>query len=831
MTRIIIFFLFITHSLNTVFAQSSSADIYKDIKKFGVLANVLYVAAHPDDENTRMISYMSNHLHARTTYLSMTRGDGGQNLIGSEIREMLGMIRTHELLEARKIDGGHQLFTRANDFGYSKTPAETFKIWDREAVLSDVVYAIRKTKPDLIINRFNTDTSRPNHGHHTASAILSVEAFDLASDPNAFPEQLKTVDTWQPRRVFFNTSYFFYGSREAFDKADKSRMIAVDIGSFDQITGESNSEIAGRSRSLHKSQGFGSAETRGESLDYLDLIKDAKGDIPKSVFEGIDITWNRIEGGTAIGAKVKELESTFNFTDPSASLPLLLEIHRMISGLPASYWKSVKLEECNNLIKECLGLFVEARTDKFKLSPEQKTALTLEVINRSNENVVLQKVQVQAQDTAYRFNETLKFNQVFLKDITIVVPDKLSIPYWLDQTPTEGMYVVLDQTKRGLPSDPPVINATFDFLIEGIPFSYEVPVVFRTVDPAQGEIYRPLSVIPPVTIAFDDSYLMFRQGEPRNINLELTATQDSVNGFVQLQIPEAGWTVSPDKIDFSFARAGESISSMCTITPPAKDALSSLKPEIHIGDQTYHHKITTLDYDHIPYMSVVRDATVPVRSLDIRITDRPIAYIEGAGDDVDKALAQIGYDVDVITPSSISASQLSKYQVVILGVRAFNTIEELSYKNKILFDWVNAGGTLIVQYNVFRGLVTDQIAPFPLTLSRDRVTEETGYYKILEPEHSALTFPNKIGPADFEGWVQERGLYYPNQWDDAFTALLEMNDTGESPMKGSLLVAPYGKGYYVYSGLSWFRHLPAGIPGAYRLLSNLISLGYKNNKS
>ncbi len=823
--------LLVFFSGKSLFSQASSVEIYKDIKKFGVLANVLYVAAHPDDENTRLISFSANHLSARTTYLSMTRGDGGQNLIGHEIRDMLGMIRTHELLEARKIDGGHQLFTRANDFGYSKTAAETFNIWNRDEVLSDVVWAIRKVKPDVIINRFNTDTLRPNHGHHTASAILAVDAFDLANDPKAFPEQLNYVDPWQPRRIFFNTSWWFYGSRENFDKADKSKMINIDIGSFDQVTGESNSEIAGRSRSMHKSQGFGSAETRGESPDYLDLIKDANGEIPKSIFDGIDVSWNRIPGGSAIGIKVDALERSFDFKDPSKSIPQLMALYKSIQALPDSYWKRIKVEECEALIKNCLGLFLEARTNKFIVSPGQELLINLEVINRSKINVVMSDVYVTGIDSILSFNELLKYNQVLLKEFPITIPEKLSIPYWLSDTPTEGLYNVSNQQKRGLPADPPPIVANAKFLIEGEPFTFEVPVSYRIIDPAEGEIYKPLSITPPVAIDFEDQFLIFNKSQERVIHMTLTAIQDSVTGFLNLKSPGSGWKIIPERIPFSLTNSGESIATSCLITAPDNLSNTTLQPIIEIGDLKFHHKAEKIDYNHLPYMSIVRDATVQLRSIDIKIMKRPIAYIQGAGDDVAGGLRQIGFDVDEIDPTQISSAFLNKYQVVILGVRAFNTIESLAYKNKILFDWVKSGGTLIVQYNVNRGLVTEEIAPFPLTLSRDRITEENSPVTILSTEHPVFRFPNKIETTDFDGWVQERGLYFPNQWDAQFTPLLEMNDTNEKPTKGALLVSPYGEGFYIYSGLSWFRHMPAGVPGAYRLLSNLIALGYKNSKS
>lgn len=827
---IVSIFLIVFTNSSVLSSQSSSADIYKDIKKFGVLANVLYVAAHPDDENTRMISYLNNHLSARTTYLSLTRGDGGQNLIGPEIREMLGIIRTHELLEARKIDGGFQMFTRANDFGYSKTAAETFKIWGRNEVLSDVVWAIRKVQPDVIINRFNTDTIRPNHGHHTASAILSVEAFDLAADASSYPEQLQYVSTWQPRRIFLNTTSWWYKSIEEWNKVDKSKMVVLDIGSYDEVSGESNSEIAGRSRSMHKSQGFGSAEIRGESLDYLDLIKDTEGFVPDQIFEGIDITWNRVPGGSRIAEKAILLETTFDFKDPARSVPLLLDIYKSILLLPDSFWKTIKLEECKKLIKDCLGLFVELRTSQFQSSPGTTIPATLEVINRSDVLVTLNKL-IPPGDSIRNFSLPLANNKGFLKDVVLQTPDSISVPYWLKENPTEGLYNVSHQWLRGLAADPPSMTAVVELDIAGQLINFEAPVQYRIIDPAQGEIYKPIYITPPVTVNPESDVLVFSKGQERLISLTLAAVNDSIAGTLQIRIDEPGWTVTPQQIPWSFSNAGESVAVAFTISPPEHASSATLHPELVVGEQTFHHTVIPIDYDHLPYMSIVKDATVHLKSLDIKLIPRPIAYIEGAGDDVDEALSQLGFNVEMINPASISPALLNKYQVIILGVRAFNTVQELSYKNKILFDWVKAGGTLIVQYNTNRGLVTNDIAPFPLTLSRDRVTEESAPVTFIAPDHIAMNTPNKLTKDDFKNWVQERGLYFPSQWSEQFTPLFEMNDTGEAPSKGSLLIAPYGEGYYVYTGLSFFRHLPAGVPGSYRLLSNLISLGYKINKS
>ncbi len=653
----------------------------------------------------------------------------------------------------------------------------------------------------------------------------------LLHDASKFPEQLKYVEPWQPRRIFFNTSWFFYGSKENFDKVDKSNMMSIDIGAYDEITGESNSEIAGRSRSMHKSQGFGSAETRGESQDYLDLIKDTKGIVPKDVFDGIDITWNRVAGGAPIGVKVNKLAESFDFKSPETSIPLLLDIYKSIQGLPDSYWKKIKLGECESLIKNCLGLFAEARTDKYKVSPGMVIPVTLEIINRSKADVTLSAIEYSGNDSTYSFNAPLAYNQVFNKDMKITIPDQLSIPYWLVESPGVGMYNVPEQAKRGSPFNPPAVSATIHLTVSGTTLQFNVPVIYENVDPAQGEIFRPLYITPPVAVQFDEDVLVFSKGNERTLNVTLTAIQDSVKGFLKLKIPDAGWKVSPESIPFSFSKSGETNTVTCNIIPPNGETESSLRPEIIIGDKSYHHKVTTINYEHLPYMSIVRDATVKLKSIDLKVIPRPIAYIEGAGDEVVQGLRQIGYKVDVIDPATISPDLLSKYQVVILGIRAYNTVEALAYKNKTLFDWVEKGGTMIVQYNTNRDLVTNDIAPYPLNLSRNRVTEENSPVTILDPKLDVFNFPNKINATDFEGWVQERGLYFPDKWDDHFTPLLEMKDTGEDSTKGSLLMAGYGAGYYVYSGLSWFRHLPAGVPGSYRLLSNIISLGYKNGKS
>lgn len=434
-------------------------------------------------------------------------------------------------------------------------------------------------------------------------------------------------------------------------------------------------------------------------------------------------------------------------------------------------------------------------------------------------------------DTAYTDISKLLYNQVFIKELTLTTPQKLSIPYWLENNPTDGMYVVDDQQMRGIPTSDPSITALVNVTIGGQAFIFTTPVIFKTVDPAEGEITRPLSVIPPVTVVADNEVLMFKEGQPRKIQLTLAAAEDNVSGELMLKTTNPEWKVSPETVSWSFEKAGETKTILCTVTPPNNSSTADLLPQIKTGDHSYHHKITTIDYDHLPYMSVVTDGTIHLQSMDIVTTARSIAYIAGAGDDVPASLRQLDYNIDERNVTELTSDLLSKYQVIILGIRAFNTVEDLAHKNKILFDWVRSGGTLIVQYNVSRGLVTEEIAPYALTLSRDRITEENSLVTIIDPTHEVLNFPNKINASDFDGWTQERGLYFPNAWDSAFTPILEMKDTGGTPTQGALLVAQYGEGYYVYSGLSWFRHLPAGNPGPYRLLSNLIALGSKKSKS
>ncbi len=807
---------------NFNFAQApkkpSSAEIYESIQKLNFLGSVLYVAAHPDDENTHLISWFANDVHARTAYISLTRGDGGQNLIGSELRELLGVIRTQELLQARRIDGGEQFFTRANDFGFSKHPEETFEIWDKEQVLSDLVYVIRKFQPDVIINRFDHRTPGSTHGHHTASAILSVEAFDLAGNSSRFPEQLKSVSAWQPKRLFWNQSWFFYGSQEKFDKADKTNLFVMDIGSYYPTLGWSNSEIAAKSRSQHSSQGFGATAVRGASMEYLESIK---GGMPeKDVFEGIDTSWNRVKSGKEIGEILAKVEREFDFKDPSKSVPELVKAYQLIQNLEDGHWKKIKTEEIKNVIYHCSGLFLEAVAKLPYAIPGESVELKIEAINRSNLEMKINQIQLE------KVNQELKNNRIYKSEQKIAIPldSEFTSPYWLKDKGSLGMYKVADAELIGLPELPQSNVLNFNLNIAGQDFLFQKPIVYKYNDPAKGETYKPFAIVPKASVNVEEKVLIFGDENAQRIPVKVKSFTENLKGDLSLKAPE-GWKISPENQEISLNAKGEEKTFWFEVNPPKNQSEGELIPQLKVGIGTYENQLIEINYDHIPEQKVLLPGSAKLVKIDIEKKGEKIGYIIGAGDSVPENLRQIGYEVEIISPQNITKENLQRFDAVVLGIRAFNVINELTFKNKILFEYVKNGGNMVVQYNTSRDVLTEEIAPFELQLSRERVTDENSEVKFLDKNHPVLNSPNKITEKDFEGWVQERGLYFPDKWSKEFEPVLSMHDKGESPMKGSVLVAKYGKGYYVYTGLSFFRELPEGVPGAYRLLANILSLG------
>ncbi|MDU8887198.1 PIG-L family deacetylase [Yeosuana sp. MJ-SS3] len=824
-----------TLSLAVISAQQpkkpNTSDIYESIKKLNFLGSVMYVAAHPDDENTRLISYFSNEVKARTAYLAITRGDGGQNLIGPEISEELGVIRTQELLAARRVDGGEQRFTRANDFGFSKHPDETLKIWNKNDVLNDVVLYVRTFKPDVIINRFDHRTPGTTHGHHTSSAMLSVEAFDLASNRNIFPEQLKVVDTWQPKRVFFNTTWWFYGSPENFEKADKSNMLYFDTGVYYPQKGLSNNELAAIASSQHLSQGFGRTTTRGTEKEYIELIK---GDFPadgQNPFYGIDTSWSRIKGGQAIGNILYDVEENFNFKDPSVHIPNLIEAYKLINQIEDIHWKEIKLKELKSIIEACAGLYLEVSANEPTLAPRSHVNVGVEVVNRSNSKINLKSVSISLIGSVENPNIKLENNIKHNYELSGTIPNdtKPSSPYWLNKKGTLGMYKVEDKSLIGLPESPRPLQVHFILDFDGYSIPFSKDVVYRYSKPDKGELYRPFEIIPEASAKISEKVIIFENDKQKNIQVLVKAGKDSLHGFVQIAHPN-DWTVFPEKQEFEIVNKDQEKTLEFTIIPPKNQSEGLLTPMVHVEDNIYTRKLVEIDYEHIPFQTVLIPSESKVVRLNIQKRGENIAYVEGAGDVLPESLEQIGYHVAILKPEDINPETLSRFDAVVVGIRAYNTIDELKHKQSILFDFVEKGGNMIVQYNTNFRLNVDEIAPYDLKLSRDRVTEEDAEVRLLNPNHEVLNFPNKITEDDFDGWTQERGLYFPNEWSEEFSPILSMNDKGETPKDGSLLVAKYGKGYYIYTGLSFFREFPEGVSGAYRLFANMLSIGKENLK-
>lgn len=831
--QILAFFISVTTCVG-LYAQQpqkpNASEIYESIKKLNFLGSVLYVAAHPDDENTRLIAYMSNQVKARTAYLSLTRGDGGQNLIGPEIRELLGVIRTQELLTARQIDGGEQRFTRANDFGYSKHPDETLQIWNKNEVLSDVVLAIRQFKPDVIINRFDHRSPGTTHGHHTSSAMLSVEAFDLVNDPSKFQNQLKSTSVWQPKRLFFNTSWWFYGSEEKFKKANKSNFLSFDIGTYYPSKGLSNTEIASLSRSQHKSQGFGNTGTRGSQMEYIELIK---GDMPadgQNIFEGINTSWTRVKGGQAIGDLLETVENEYNFQNPAASIPQLMEAYKLIQNLEDDHWRTIKTKEIKQIIAACAGLYLEAAANTNHTTAGSTVDVSIEAINRSEANITFQNFTLNNTKTSKNIVLSNNESHTFHESLKVDDQQQPTTPYWLTSKGTLGMYRVDDKSLIGKPETPRVYNATFDLLIEGTAISFTRPVIYKTNDPVKGEVYKPFEIVPEASAKLAEKVIIFDTDEEKQVSVIVKAGINNLQGAVTLAHPK-GWTVYPEKQSVNIKHKGEEQTVIFTIIPPKNQDEGLITPMVHVGDNIYTREMIEIDYDHIPFQTVLLPSESKIVRLNIQKIGHNIGYIEGAGDVIPESLQQIGYNVMTIKPEDISEETLSHFDAIVVGVRAYNTIDDLKFKQQLLFDYVANGGNMIVQYNTSHRLKTEQLAPYKLELSRDRVTDEFAQVDFLEPKHELLNFPNKITEHDFEGWTQERGLYFPNSWGKEFTPILEMHDKGESKKKGSLLVAKYGKGYYIYTGLSFFREFPAGVPGAYRLFANMLSIGKEDIKT
>ncbi|HTJ50492.1 MAG TPA: PIG-L family deacetylase [Cyclobacteriaceae bacterium] len=806
-------------------SQPSAAQIKLKLKKLNFLGSVLYVAAHPDDENTRIITYMANDRLASTAYLSMTRGDGGQNLIGSEIRDLLGLIRTQELLAARRIDGGRQFFTRANDFGFSKSADETFKIWGKNDILSDVVRVFRQFQPDVIITRFPPD-ERAGHGHHTASAILAQEAFDAAAKSDQFPELVTQFGVWQAKGLYTNTGRWWNTSINE----NTPGIVSLNVGGYNPLLGESYSEIAAISRSQHKSQGFGSTGTRGYQPEFLEFVKGDK--VAKDVFENVNTTWTRIKGGEKILPLVDKAYKEFNPESPSATVPALLSIRKAITALEPGVWRNRKLAEVDQLIKDCLGLYLSVKADHYWAAPAQKVVVSFELINRSPADVSIERIQSADLNLDSVLTTPLKndVSLTFKSTKNITTEKQYSDPYWLHNDHGTGKFDVTDPNLIGKPENDPAISVNFTLKVAGEQLILSTPLVFKENDPVKGELTRPFEIVPPVFVNLTDAVIIFNDGISRDVKVIVKSSSDNgVKGNLTLQLPE-GWHAEPASIPFELTKKGEEQTKVFRVTPSVKEMTATLTAQASIDGKYFNRAVQTISYDHIPTQTILPLAKAKIVKLDLKKQGNVIGYIKGAGDDIPVALRNMGYQVWEMKNEEVTAENLKRVDAVVMGIRAINTNERIPFMMKDLMEYVNNGGTMIVQYNTSNGLETESFSPYPLKLSRDRVTEEDAEVRILKPDHEVLNKPNLITSKDFEGWVQERGLYFPDKYDANYDAVLSMNDKSETPKDGSLLVTKYGNGHYVYTSLSFFRELPEGVAGAYRLFANIVSLGKNTEK-
>jgi LmbE family N-acetylglucosaminyl deacetylase len=805
--------------------------IEQNLKKLDVLGSVLYVAAHPDDENTRLLAYLAQEKHYRTGYLSMTRGDGGQNLIGNEQGELLGLVRTQELLAARRVDGAEQFFTRALDFGFSKGPKETLEFWNKEQVLSDVVWVIRKFRPDVIICRFPT-TGEGGHGNHTASAILAQEAFSAAADPKRFPEQLKYVQVWQAKRLMWNTFSFGTVNTTSPDQ------FKINVGVYNPILGKGYGELAAESRSNHKTQGFGSARQRGDAYEYF---KPMLGDAPKyELMDGVNTSWSRVKDGAEIGKEVDVIQKSFDPNRPEKSVTALLKAYDKIEKISDKYWREQKKKDISELIASCAGLWAEAYTAQPAYAQGDQMSIRSQAINHYGLNISLDGLtMLQPVDNIRSTeNDTLaRYDLPFTDQNKTLPPDDLqtysndcvaahvSQPYWLESPHGIGSYVINNEKKVGSAENPYAPTIEFRFMVEGHPLILDRKLMYKYTDPAKGELYEPVVIAPPVTADLQNRVYIFNSQQPQTVPVKLKSFKNGTSGTVRLKAP-MGWKIAPESVAFTNKNKNDEWEQDFTLTPATNQSqIGVLEADVTVGNDPtiYNRGILSINYNHIPNITIFPLAQAKLLQLDLKIAGSKIGYINGAGDLMPEALRQVGYDVHQLSQNEIENGDLSGYDAIVVGVRAYNVDPRLAIEQPRLLEYVKNGGNLVVQYNNSNGLVTQHIGPYPFKVVNERVTDENAKITILDPDNPVLNYPNKIGQADFDGWIQERGLYFTKDADSQYQRVLKMADPGEGPKDGALITTQYGKGRFIYTSLAFFRELPAGVPGAYRLFINMLS--------
>lgn len=872
-------------------------ELRQALEKLDTLGSVLMIGAHPDDDREVVLAYLSRGRHVRAAYLSLTRGEGGQNLIGPEQGDELGIIRTQELLASRRIEGTEQYFTRAIDFGFSKTADESLQKWQRDQVLGDVVWNIRRFRPDVIIDVF-TGTPRDGHGHHQVSGILGKEAFAAAADPARFPEQLQYAQAWQAKRLMQSP----LGIQQADQKEDnKEDRMEIDVGEYSPELGYSYSEIGAISRSTNRSQGQGTAERKGSQKQAFITVAGDKA--AKDIFDGIDISWNRIPGGAPVGALLAKTIDSFVPAHPEAMLPALAQAREMIAAIAGSTKDPLairKLQECDDAIALASGLSVDAQAASGTVTPGATLRVNISAIRRNPAPVTLTGVKLTGMQGAPALNlepAVLADNQPSNYTLNVKVPEDqpYSQPYWLAEPKDGNLYSVKDQKLIGLAENPPVLEAHFTAKVAGVEISLTKPVENRYTDQVYGDLIRPLAVVPPVAVDFAERALVFADTKPRKIEVPIKSNAGKPMGEARLEVP-SGWKVEPAMQHFELSGTGEQTTVSFELTPPAANAKGEVRAVAMVGGRNVAVGTETIVYSHFPAQTLFPAARASLVRADIKNLAKNVGYVMGAGDDVPASLRQIGCDVTLLSAEDLSHGDLSRYDAIVTGVRAWNTRADLRANYQRLYDYASSGGTVIAEYSrpeggpggggrgaqgatpapgapaaaggnapagnggrgggrggrgggrggqagaggaqatpppALRGPVEadkveatgvlEHLGPYPIHVSNDRVTVEEAPISFPNPQLALLHAPNEITNADFEGWVQERGLYFADRWDSRYQSVLESHDPGEEPLPGGELYVKYGKGAYIFSAYDWFRELPDGVPGAYRLFANMLS--------
>lgn len=807
MKKYIILSVLFAFSLNAI-ANKTSSEIYKELQKLQSFKRVLYIAAHPDDENTRALAWFSLKENAATAYFSLTRGDGGQNLIGKELGEDLGVLRTYELLSARSYDGAQQFFSRAVDFGYSKSAEESLQKWNRDSILSDAVLMVRMFKPDVIITRFPPD-ERAGHGHHIASALIAIEAFTKAADPDFLPDQVKQYGTWQATSIYWNTSFW---AQKDVDKVAENNpdYLTINMGTYDPVLGKSYNEIGTIARSQHKCQGFGAIIERGPNVEYFKYLAGKK--LQQSFFENNQQSWQNLLGGD-FEKTMTDLLQYFDFQYPENNVAALQKIKKKLQTLPASLFKDEKINLCNKIIMDCLGLYVEAVTTDYAFAPKDTITYTLRIINRSDKPVSYNSKNIPA--------HTLTEDKV-----TVTAGSEISNPYWL-KAPFKDLYVVKDRKNLLKPVAGAVYQQKITFTLNDEPFETIVPVEYVWRDPADGEKRRSVITSPAYTVNFDKNNIILKPGGETEIKLEIHNFKNTANDTVTLTAPQ-GWQLTPAVFPVHFDKKHQELFFSVKIKISGNAQTGNLVC-LNSSRDTLYSK-TEIAYRHIPAQTIFKPAKILCIKLNAEIKKGKVAYLNGAEDMVPQAITQLGFEVQTFEVADLAQIDLTGFESVVLGIRIYNVHPELHNFDDKLFSYVQAGGNLVIQYNTasrFSGDENRMMGVLPFRLTSKRVTEEDAAVTFLEPQHELLNHPNKITEKDFENWVQERGLYFAGEWDSAYHPLLSWHDKGEEAQTGALICADYGKGRVIYTGISFFRELPAGIEGAYRLFANLLSYEHR----